>query len=298
MKNMHNGIHKIALTVLLVFVLFFMLSCEKDLKIKDLPSAEPQPVVHCYLSPQDDSIRVILSFSKPLFNWFYTEKESDSLLKNAVVKLSSAQKSVFLTKKYKKNVHFVYTIVKDSLEVLPGHKYSLECSFRNGIITTSNCTIPLFPPDDIFLDNIMILPYYWDHPRMRISYHFTDTIGEGDYYFVSAIYKSEYSIMTTYSYKDGWSYLEINHQSNTISDKGIDGSTFYLQSDGYGNQLKRILFRTCRTDEHYYKYRKAVINYNPEDAFAEPVFGYTNITNGLGIFAGVNMRDQEFILQP
>ena len=278
---------------------FFCGSCTKDIKVKDLPKIDPQPVVQCFLSPQDDTIHVYLYFSTPIFSENWSLNVRNSLLSSAIVTLSGGGRSVKLLNNFNIYHEYVYIIDRNSFPVVAGETYTLDCLFSNGMHTSAHCTIPLTLPKEVVFDNMVILPNRNIWSRMLISYHFTDDPGEGDYYFVCGIYLSEMQVNTTsLNYDKYWMYLEINQQSHTISDKDHDGSTFYLNAEGFGHILKRVKFRICKTDRAYYLYRKSLINYNENDPFAEPSTSYTNINNGLGVFAGFNMREQEIILVP
>jgi hypothetical protein len=138
--------------------LLVIISCEKDVKVKNLPTVDPQPVVQCYLSPQDDTIHVYVGFSIPYFNEFYSTEARRNLLKTAKIRLSGNGQSVILTRKYTMYDTYIYTIEKDSFEIKAGMKYSLDCSFVNGMATSAQCTIPTDLPNDIIIDNTVVLP--------------------------------------------------------------------------------------------------------------------------------------------
>ncbi len=95
----------------------------------------------------------------------------------------------------------------------------------------------------------------------------------------------------TYNY-DGFTLddliMEYEYPEYLFSDKFIQGKKYGIQFSVFSDYADSISFSLYSVNEDYYKYWTSVNKYNlsKEDAYREPIPLYSNIKDGIGIFAG------------
>lgn len=85
------------------------------------------------------------------------------------------------------------------------------------------------------------------------------------------------------------------HASTLITDKGKDGQQIPFSISIETNPLDSVEIYVLSTDENYYKYH-ITIQANSDNIFSEPSPIFTNIENGLGIFA--SYTEKRIALKP
>ncbi len=146
-----------------------------------------------------------------------------------------------------------------------------------------NTTIPMLECRILFKDPPDISNYYSLHVERNV------------HYMEQILYICNDPVLEFYDMIIGgipviWTNHTVHHEY--FSDRYIDGETYELvvlldKSDVRGT----IYFELLSLSEEYYFYKKSVSpNYNTlYDPFREPVQGYSNIKNGVGIFAGASV---------
>lgn len=186
---------------------------------------------------------------------------------------------------------------------------------RNGNIATANNSIPN-PVNIISIDTGSIRLFDYDYLQCLIE--FEDPAEEVNYYMLSANEKHT-DIYEYYDYDldslfvdtmefsssffesddiiiENWIYINENSYA-LFTDNLIDGKSYSINirfergSNGYydsGVDSSKIVFSLFSVSEAYFRYFKtfALHRESYENPFAEPVQVFTNIENGLGVFAG------------
>ena len=125
----------------------------------------------------------------------------------------------------------------------------------------------------------------------RYEYTWQDAPGRSDYYRVAGDVRNSLSSSSGSSY-----YISgpISWDGNDlVTDVGFDGTRLTTTSDGryFQREGGSILYAyLLTTDEAYYRYHATLRQSRESDSnpFAEPVLVYSNMKNGLGVFAAFN----------
>ncbi|MBL0316956.1 MAG: DUF4249 domain-containing protein [Flavobacteriales bacterium] len=255
--------------IYLSFVLFLMTlsSCQMMVEV-DVPKQDPKLVVFCFLTPDDEKIRVIVRTSSPLFS--DENLDSWSVKDDATVTLSRPNQSV--------NIPFVvdmltYELDAASFPIIPGETYQLEVSapgYKPVIATTRvPLQIPVFTVNTVTQSEQTNQNGYTELVH-KFDLRWLDTPGQEDFYEVSIQrYESELQYFpVTDEYHDG---------------ETVAISPIVLNSPDGGTQEPFRVY-LLHTTEDYYLYKNSLENLNFGDPFSEPSLLYSNIENGLGCF--------------
>jgi hypothetical protein len=268
--------------------IIFWCSCEEIVDNVDLPEAKPKLVVYSYIQPGSDTVTAQVSLSKPITEpWSYEQPFLDDA--EVSIKIDQGQEIA---------LHFdpnrnQYNSPVGASYFEAGKKYTINVKSSDGKEVAAECVIPAQNTSlrIVKIDSVDIE----ERTRYRFRLEFDDPPGAPDHYRIipKAIMKSEWEgVVYTYEYDANFSYGE-----EYIAVKERDGETFILECDievwtdntwEGGERLAGVKIYLLSTDEHYYHYHYSLKNYVPDNPFSEPTIIYTNMNNGLGVFAGYN----------
>lgn len=246
----------------------------------DVNLPDEKLVVTSFITPDLKYTTVRIWKSKPLFTDYLANEDKFIKIADAVVSLSSEDGTVILPYD---SIHRNYRVSKYKFPIIAGKTYHLKVVTKDGIITTSSCTVPNIEPPAIectSIDSIIT----GQQLLLRSNVRFKDLEGNGNNYTISVS-------KLLYNESRSFSRLEDVGFNNTLpyfSDEGNNGDYFNLQTNDITinkGELARLYFTISVTDDHYYYYHKTLIANNTDNPFAEPTPMYTNINGGLGIFA-------------
>jgi hypothetical protein len=271
---------------LLILSIVSLSACESMISDVAVPESKPKLVINGYLSPENDTLKVNIQESEPLYTPSTNFELGYPVVTDAVVKISDGNKSITLIYN---NSQKKYLAVSDVFNIEPGSTYYLEVSTPRGDLATSSCTIPNSVIPEIEITNIETFNDY-GYIEKVVSFRFKDVAGEGDFYHVQAgiLYVTEFG-------EDfmGETYLEKGEPFE--SDVNKDGSYFLYKTGRIGGQVPNqtslhIYIFIGVTDENYFNYHRSVTNFQDDNPFSEPTPVYTNITGGLGVFGSYSGR--------
>ncbi|KAF5062437.1 hypothetical protein DSECCO2_304820 [anaerobic digester metagenome] len=187
-----------------------------------------------------------------------------------------------------------YRIAAEDMPVLASKNYTLEVTAPGGYVARANCTVPAAVPPDIEITGTEFIENYGEQ-SMMVSFRFSDIPGNGHFYrVIPGTYFSD-----EYFGNDFFSESGLSRGESVFSDKNREGAFFnFRTSEIYkgNNPDYQLLIWSSVTDEDYYNYHHSVMSFQGDNPFSEPSPVFTNIDGGLGIFAAVNGRLQEFSL--
>lgn len=282
--------------------LFFLLtginySCER--KLKKQPDLQSDRIfVTCFISPQDTTL-VVRVFNLLAANTTYTSPQYDyddpstwsdpnKINTTATVVLSDGTNNVSLTYS---SAQQAYLADASMLSVNTGTTCYLEVSAPSKRSVTAQCKIP--NPAAIVstrLDSTNEFGYV----QYFAEGSFQDNEENGNAYYS---FLESYSLFESFSppydldsssnsYSWGDAYgvefvTDENKNSNVIKQKTASISS----SSTYPHSLFYVLYSVDQNYLKYYQWMKTNENNGP---FTQPSLIYTNINNGLGVFAGYN----------
>ncbi|MDR4988029.1 MAG: DUF4249 domain-containing protein [Bacteroidales bacterium] len=278
---------------LMMLLLFFAQGCVDMVVNIDFPDQDPKLVVHSFISPADTAVMVLLSWSTP-----YSKPRSDgsiAFVPNAHVRLTAQSgQSTQLTFDPQRNLYRVST---HEYPIVPETYYDLLAEVPGKATATARAYIPAANPTLRFIKTDTIQRDYYS--RIMVEYAFTDIPGTGenfyapsayrDYYYIDwisdSILYSKYKMHTVY----GEEYFSnLNKEGNDFIIKAEGDLHYYWDPDENDEFEEHIHLLLLVTDEHYFRYHRSLMHYDPDNFFTESIHIYSNVEGGLGVFAGFN----------
>ncbi|MHC1774662.1 MAG: DUF4249 domain-containing protein [Lentimicrobium sp.] len=276
-------------SILFLPVLLFALSaCDSMISDVEVPDSDPKLVVTGFLSPTDDTITIVVRKTRPLYEPTPGYDNTFPPVNNATVTLSDGLNSISVPYN---QLSGAYQIKATAMPVIENNAYSLSVTTPDGYNASATCIVPEGTSPEVEITGIDTLNEYGTVSR-KVSFRFRDLPGNGQYYRVAAgtIYGDEY-YFNSYFYETGFERGE-----PFVSDKNKDEEYFiYKTWEIYeDNSPDNILYISVSlTDDNYYNYHRSINSFSGDNPFAEPTPVYSNISGGVGVFAGVNGKTTE-----
>lgn len=273
--------NKIIKLAAVIFILF-SLSCTKDSDIA-LPEYKPTLVIHSYISPQDSGVIVYVNLSKSAYNNKFNDLSN---IANATVKISDGvnTKTLVFSPATNPMEFSYYYIDSNSFKITVGKTYTLTVTTPEGMLATASTQVPSVVP-------INTLSYIREKTQFgdsiyRMSITFNDPSGQEDYYkygtYLLTVDTVFGDIIESSSNEDYGTYF------------ASDGNLISATQDAWPSfnplapeEIRVIDFRLMHVTREYYLYHLSIQNYGG-GPFTEPSVAFTNITGGVGVFAGYN----------
>ena len=268
---------------------------------------QPKLVVTCFLSPQDTTLAVKVTRSSTVVGDSISLLQTGNNVTNATVTLTQGDRSVTLRYDVRPvdstRLRPYYSVNARLLPIVTGQTYTLTVVTPNGQRASSTCTIPApVLPTAITFDSLEDTQNRTKVRRYFVKAQWQDPANQANYYQVAGIFRYTNSTATTEEKYNGLAFDDDNR--GLFTDAGLDGTTFVSgrafvatssgssQQSSFNNQYKSA-FATVNlmsVDQAYYRFQEASIRQrrSRNNPFAEPVLIPSNITDGLGCFAGYN----------
>lgn len=279
-------------TILFFIILFASCTLVVDV---DIPIQEAKLIVNSLFTP-DSVWQVEITDSRNILDdTHFIVREVDEIVifdefENIVATLSSNGFGVYRSDK--KPEH--------------GKTYSVRIKSEGKKVLTARGIIPeSISISSVKIDTVLVNHEYGTTQNLVLEVKFKDPAEEVNYYRFDLIVKQAYEYynpQTQELVKDTsrWVYflqvdtpslLEDNYSHSIISDAKFNGrevSIRFKPIHGLLGGNTKLDFISRNFSEEYYKYSTTLElqNNTREDPFAQPVKVFSNINNGLGIFAG------------
>lgn len=293
------------------------ISCRKDAGYVRAPEFKQKIVVEAYISPDQDSNFIYISSTENRFGELTGIPPS---IGNLDVYLSDG------TKEFKLDTIHIYPnyfnakgyFIKD-MPVSEGKTYHIKVSSDLGLTAEAECTVPVKRDFKLAVDTNSVIThddYGFKISIKYIDFSITDFPGEKNFYRLLYTYQ-EYWPKYIYPWKSLQKTLMAEVPISSVSqpdvndkvfnDIGRDGKKFvlrtielqpvYLGEDNstYKADSAIIHVYLLNTDKPYYDFHNSLLNYSLGDSpFSEPSFFYSNIKDGVGIFAAYTIDSLRF----
>jgi hypothetical protein len=272
----------------LILIAFVLAACEKEANIK-LPDTQPKLSVSCFISDSTDIIKATVYWSKPVFNNTDTLPEYPS---NLTVTISgNGQTDTLLY-----NTEWsTYELSTDDFPLNAGVEYSLRVQAPNGETARAKTIIPT--QKAIIADKSVSFTSSVDQYNNIIeTYRYRITLNDisANEEFYRIMYYNDYFIPDVPD--------EFNVASNMgelfVSDNNLVDGKIYTDNEvkfyGTSANISARYAYVIHGSEEYYRFHKSLSNYGYDNPFAEPTIVFSNVENGLGVFAGFNQVRVDF----
>jgi len=268
--------------LLLLIPIFF--SCEKDANV-EIPVSKPQLVAACFVGANEDTVRLKLSWSSPIF---YSSSNNLENEKGASVILSKGNQQYPMI--WSPNSE---TYIATNTNFIAGDEINLNITFQTENIKSS-CVIPTAPDYTMTYTGTKVVHNDgWE--SSYLEYNFTNNRSdETSYYRIlfKGYYFDDYD-NTTHTQqlwcKTGEMFSLTKGESTNLE--------VYYYSYEESSKIDSVKYYIIHCNDDYYKYHKSISNYMGDDFFTEPSIIYSNIESGLGIFSSYNMVSDTTILK-
>ncbi len=274
--------------IYLIVAVAILSGCTKDAEVA-LPEYKPTLVIHSYISPQDSGVVVYVNMSKSAYNSNYNDVNN---VVNATVKISDGASSATLKffPSFDKLSYAYYYIDSTMYKIIAGKTYQLEVSTPDGKKATASTKIPSIVP----LKNISytLVKSQFGDSVYNLNFNFDDPIGQDDYFkfgaYVLTIDTVAEELLQSSGSEDFGTYF--NSDGKYISESMEAYGYYPLMSP---DEIRIMDFRLMHVTREYYLYHQSIQN-SGGGPFSEPNVVFTNITGGVGVFAGYSY-DQRFL---
>jgi len=291
-----------------VVVCMVLAACEKEIKM-DLPSTSNMLVANCLFSP-DTVFKVYVSRSAKVLG-----TDARESIENATVEIYKNEQIWETLTHIDKGI---YTSVKFPEA---GMEYTLKVSAPGYESISASGVAPEKTPLSNVTIKDSVYQYQGINPIMyaKISGEFPDPPSMENYYLLELSYVDTFLLEISYfnPIVSGDVFRKINlidkiNENPVFSSKSAIGLMMTDELFNGKNYLFKAYFESrflntsveskkftlnlkSLSKEAYYYYKTADMQISSENnPFSEPARVYTNITNGLGIFAGYNVSKVEF----
>jgi hypothetical protein len=261
---------------LLLLVIVITSACEKIVTNIDIPKVETQMVLFGFISPEENTINVELTLSKPIFGGingkgfgaFEPIKDANVIITN--------ESGQAVTLNYVDTAE-AYQVSQAVYKIEPGRTYIITAVSPTKSIKAV-CTVPL---DTVSLTeftsaNLGSGSGNGTGPSFKYVCKWNDPIQKGNYYRLV--------IQQYYPNSPGVGNNDV--YNGFFNDATQNGKLFSATCEDYWYQpdtnYREVYL--INADIHYYEYMRRRVNYYGDDPFSEPFPQYTNVQNGLGVF--------------
>jgi hypothetical protein len=255
-------------------------SCEDLVTEVELPEYESKLVLTSFISPEGKSIKVNLGESVAVFGPQSSAIQNPAI-PGATVILKGPQHQIQIPWSEERYAYYLDSL---SWDMQANTEYELTAILPDGRSIEGKCSIPADLNTSLEITDIEVGSGVEFGQAYIIQFTITDLPGEGHYYRVGGYmhYTYDQGSEETYSMP-----LYLSRGSEYISDIEKDGSTmsFRIDADIFWGEDQMLELFLLTTDEAYYRYHNTLNNYWGDDPFSEPTLIYSNIENGLGVFA-------------
>jgi hypothetical protein len=263
-------------------------SCVRNANNVDIKPENPLLVVTCFISPSDTIVKAKVSKSIPVLGKVMFNN-SGNTIDNASVAISNADQKLVL--EYDPNISAYKANVNSLFKIEAGKEYAIEVSTPDGMRVNGKTTVPA---NTVAQEDIEIIRSNNSNSSSAVfEVLFKDFPNQENFYRLEAYY--------TYSNF----YDSSRTATSSLFWEEDMGFNLYDDSKNAGRQIRSLkvtsyndqtVFLIHHLSKDYYLYHKSLEKFEGDNPFAEPVLVYSNINNGLGVFAGLQTTKIKYII--
>lgn len=291
-------------------LLFVFSSCSKIIPIDDPDNKKHIDVIGLINSDSILNVNISKSVSILQSTEHLYDEENNSFL-SKIDFVSNATVKIYENNVYKDTLSFTeYGNYIANFRPVVGNKYKIEVNVPNCEQVDAENTVPE-KVEIISIDTLTVssTSFLDEEKMLRCKIKFTDPSEVNNYYYFNIFGKVTYSwydedtdslFVETYStfvdFDTNDPIIKNDSKLNNgivFNDNAINGKTYTLivDFDKYFSDSTMFHFNLYSISSDYYLYLKSSnkqMDNNGGGPFSEAVPVYTNINNGVGIFAGIN----------
>lgn len=260
-------------------VLLILTACEDVATNVKMPPAQKKIVVQCFISPDDDTVKAMVTWSKPIIG---TSVSADpEFIKNANVVLSDGIKTAALLWNGSDEL---YETQSGAFKIEAGKKYSLVVSLPDGRNVKANCEVPLNKNKTLVFTKADTIHSDWGN-ETNCKFKYSDNEATVKNYF-----RIDGKPVLDNPYQDYYVSGEFKEDTDLKSENIFEFIFYNDQSQ----PIEKVKAWLINCDYNYFQYHKTLQGaQNNFGVFTEPSIVYSNIEGGLGCFGAYNSYELE-----
>lgn len=273
---------------LLFLISFAVASCKKEANIK-LPDTKPQLTISCFISDSTEIIKATVYWSKPVFNDTDTLPEVPNNLLVTISGNGQTDTLLFNT------TWSTYEVSTSDFPLNAGVEYTLRVQAPNGEIARATTVIPT-QKANVADKSVSFTSSVDQYNNIVETYRYRIILNDisADEEFYRIMYYNDYFVPDVPD--------EFNVASNMgelfVSDNNLVDGKIYTDNEvkfyGTSANVSARYAYVIHGSEEYFRFHKSLSNYGYDNPFVEPTIVYSNVENGLGVFAGFNQLRVDF----
>lgn len=282
---------KYILIITALALMFTLQSCEKEADI-EVPKVDPELVLSCFISPDDETLKATIRVSDPVFG---ANNGIDPYmpLEGATVTLRHGS-DAGLNMSYDMT-NGTYTLPASAFPIQLGETYHIVVSHPDYKTITASTTIPASTPQiDEFtlLDTDTVESNFESYVDYSVRARWRLTSGIADYYILMFENEFQYDdgsgiVYTQREFLGSEFFQNADRESSFNRSYQLQGTNSFPQP----GLTSEVVLTVVNASEEYYRFHKSIQNISYGDPFSEPTLIYDNVENGLGIFAGYTKKE-------
>ena len=263
-------------------ILISIASCTTDATNVEVPNTAPKISVSCFISDDIDTINAHVYWSDPVF----TNSSRPEFPADMDVRISNGTtEGILIFNEFNGR----YQLPVAQFPLVAGQTYSLVVKATDGTTVSASTYIPLIGPQVTSATATITEQSQgggFEGGNYLLTFKTTlANASEAFEYYRLSHYVSFQDLVNEYEYN-------VNYGSTFINDDALSSNALYsefnVQYYDYSMEQSQISCVTyiMNCTEEYYRFHQTLNNQSPGDPFSEPTLVYSNIENGLGVFAG------------
>ena len=262
-------------------ILISIASCTTDATNVEVPNTAPKISVSCFISDDIDTISADIYWSDPVF----TNSSRPEFPSDMDVRISNGSTEAVLS--YNLN-NGRYEIPVTQFPLVAGQTYSLVVKASDGTTVNASTYIPTVPPVVTNSSATITLQSQDGFEGGNYLLTFKNTLANAseafEYYRLSHYIRFQ-DVVNGYDYSGFYGSTYINEDALNNNALYSEFNVQYYDFALDQNQITCVTYIMNCTEE-YYRFHQTLENQSPGDPFSEPTLVYSNVENGLGVFAG------------
>jgi hypothetical protein len=256
----------------------FLVSCETEAEV-DVPAVDRQLTLTCFISDDIDLIHANFSWSIPVFG------PNSSPLPPPTDLLVTISNGIQVdTLEYNSNT-MEYELSTLEFPLVAGQSYTLLATDAAGHAIEATTNIPLELPEvdsnNLTISTDIVGPFNDTMYTFTFKTFLNDVSPNFDYYRLAY-----YNV-----YTGGTDTSEYLIAQRFINDNALNNGQLYIEKEVLASSYESVstdlkAMYIIHSSEEYFKFHKTFNRQDNGNPFAEPTLVYSNVTGGLGIFAG------------
>lgn len=260
--------------------LLVLMGCEDVATNVKMPPAEKKIVVQCFISADDEIIKAMVTWSKPVLGT--TVNAEPEVIMDAKVVIDGGGKKE--TMKWDA-VLKLYQLDSSFFNIEAGKAYTLSVTLPNGKNVSASCAVPASKNTSLSLTRRDTVPKDFGSLEITCTFNYMDHDG---------LHTNYYRLAGQAIYSNPGDGPSVNGDFKKDTELISSNTYKVMYSENSFNKPEKVKAWIINCDLNYFEYHKTLqgAQYNM-GLFSEPSIVYSNVNGGLGCFGAYSSFEIE-----